>query len=254
MAVAESLPLIQTRIYDHTDCWKQLFIDIDAALGSVVIHVPYITRPGVERWRDRFDALIVRGVCVTVVLQQPTLWHSRKQPEVDRNERVRMDSLEVLVRDLQSQGVTVILRKRIHAKFVIIDEHILWEGSLNFLSFYKTTEHVRRSFNRKEVREVKVRHNLNQLPGCSGESNTDESLRQLVVARRQELGIHQDELATAISLGQSDVSRLEKGPAKLLTAGFRRLLVALDLRIVLVPAYLAGTVEAFIKSRISSSK
>jgi len=248
LAIAESI-LIQTIIYDQSDCWGSLFLDLDAAHGSVVVHVPYITRQGLERWNAKIDALIARGVTVTFILQQPSLWHSRKNPEIDRNERNRMNALELLVRQLQHQGVNVILRKRIHAKFVIIDEQILWEGSLNFLSFYKTTEHVRRSINRKEVREVRARHQLNEIPGYSSKSDSEESLRQVVVARRQELGLAQAELAAVVSLRQSHLSRIEKGPANLLSRGFRRMLMALDLKIVVVPAYLASAVEEFIRQR-----
>lgn len=59
------------------------------------------------------------------------------------------------VQDMQSIGITVLYTVRHHRKIAIIDDEILWEGSLNILSQSDSCELMRRSVSRALVRQMK---------------------------------------------------------------------------------------------------
>jgi len=243
------LPL--TKLFDDRDYWTPLWADIRSARGALVVQSPFISQKRMERLMHEIEAVIRRDVVVTVVLQQP---RDKEQPgEHSQKDRYVVDGerLESLISWLTSCGAHVEVRQRIHAKFVLVDEDILWEGSLNLLSHYDTTEHLRRSINRKEVREVRDRHKLNNIPSYGNSALGTDRFGKLLVQRRKECGISQTQCARDIRTDASEVSRLERGARKPLNDVFAKMLEYLDMRIVLVPAYLAGKVEKFVEKELS---
>jgi hypothetical protein len=55
----------------------------------------------------------------------------------------------MLENTLTDWGAVVIHKQRMHEKLLFIDDAILWEGSLNPLSFKDTEEHMERRFSKK---------------------------------------------------------------------------------------------------------
>jgi phosphatidylserine/phosphatidylglycerophosphate/cardiolipin synthase-like enzyme len=45
---------------------------------------------------------------------------------------------------LQQNGITVKTKDRIHQKFAIMDQHIIWYGSINLLSYGASEESIMR--------------------------------------------------------------------------------------------------------------
>lgn len=125
-------PTTSTKIYDETDYWLPLCADIESVRGSLLVHVPYITQQMLERWIPMLQRALKHGVLSTIVLQQPRDWDKRTRDVLPDHVRMRLRQFAALVEGLQSQGIHVELRDKLHAKFVIIDEDRLWEGSLNF--------------------------------------------------------------------------------------------------------------------------
>ncbi|MGN0545643.1 MAG: phospholipase D-like domain-containing protein [Acutalibacteraceae bacterium] len=76
---------------------------------------------------------ILNGVSVTVITRLPESFKDNEQHTV-------MDNAELL----KGYGCNVIFQPDFHQKFTVIDNRIVWYGSINFLSFGKTEESVMR--------------------------------------------------------------------------------------------------------------
>src|SRR5690606_14572480 len=85
------------------------------------------------RWVDALRAALARGVRVRVLTQPP-----------DSSRGDTAGEVRELVQALRGLGVAVDLRARMHEKIAILDERILWHGSLNILSHRDTHESMLR--------------------------------------------------------------------------------------------------------------
>jgi hypothetical protein len=92
--------------------------DIEHAVRSIEIHSPFLDRRAVNRWLDRLAPRLADGIQVTV--------HTRPPEE----ETVAVQ----LVEHLRGAGCEVSYRERMHEKVMIVDETVLWHGSLNLLA------------------------------------------------------------------------------------------------------------------------
>ena len=79
------------------------------------------------------DPIIESGVKVTVVTRPPE----------DFKERDRDTVVECAER-LRKNGVTVKYKSDFHQKFTVIDQFVVWYGSVNFLSFGTHEESIMR--------------------------------------------------------------------------------------------------------------
>ena len=103
--------------------------DLMDAKESIVIFSPYITQNGTSRWMDILTHKIAQGIRVRLVAR----------PLGDQG-GVLENELEENIRNIIKTGVVVDLRARMHEKFAIIDQEILWHGSLNIFSHRNTSE------------------------------------------------------------------------------------------------------------------
>ena len=78
-------------------------------------------------------SIIESGVCVTVVTRPPE----------DFKERDR-DAVTECAEKLCENGVTVKYKSDFHQKFTVIDQSVVWYGSVNFLSFGTHEESIMR--------------------------------------------------------------------------------------------------------------
>ena len=62
----------------------------------------------------------------------------------DEVEKVRKDTIKENTAILQNCGVNVIYKSDFHQKFTVIDNKIVWYGSVNFLSFGTNEESIMR--------------------------------------------------------------------------------------------------------------
>ncbi len=112
--------------------------DLARAQKSIVVFSPFVTMPGTRRWVDLFQAAMGRGVVIRLVCKPPEEYAEEATEETKR----------VLGRLVQL-GLRVDLRKGMHEKIAMIDEEILWHGSLNVFSHRATTESMLRLVNRQ---------------------------------------------------------------------------------------------------------
>jgi ribosomal protein L37AE/L43A len=96
---------------------------------SVVIFSPFLTENGAGRLMDIVSHKISQGVPVRLVTRPPG----------DQG-GVLEERLPEVVQDMAKVGIVIDFRARMHEKFAILDEKILWYGSLNIFSHKDTSE------------------------------------------------------------------------------------------------------------------
>jgi hypothetical protein len=130
--IAPQVVVAQDRFFD------KLYDDLGAARRRVVIYSPFMTQDRVGRLEPHLRAAVDRGAEVWVI--------TKPLEERTRDEGVYRE----LEQGLRNLGVRVVHKRGMHEKLVLIDGRVLWQGSLNPLSFSATQEIMER----RESREI----------------------------------------------------------------------------------------------------
>ena len=117
-------------IYDNHSFFPVYSADVLAAQNEILIVSPFLSR---SRILSSMSYLAAANVIATVVTKPPDDY-----PEKDRAK------IKECIELLETQGFTVKTRDSIHQKFAIIDQRIIWYGSINLLSYGKSEESVMR--------------------------------------------------------------------------------------------------------------
>lgn len=112
----------------------KLIQDLAAAENRVVIYSPFMTQDRVGQMAVHLKAAIERGVRVYVITKTATREERKRQVETYRQ----------IEASLADWGVVVGHKRNMHEKVVLIDDEIVWTGSLNALSFSDTQEVMER--------------------------------------------------------------------------------------------------------------
>jgi phosphatidylserine/phosphatidylglycerophosphate/cardiolipin synthase-like enzyme len=107
--------------------------DILTAQREIIIVSPFITRRCVVQMIQHLDVALRNGVRIVVV--------TRGVKEYRENDQA---VLQVTIDLLRNTGVKIIFRTNIHQKFAVMDQKIVWYGSINLLSFGSAEESVMR--------------------------------------------------------------------------------------------------------------
>jgi len=119
--------------YNERNFWYKFFEDLTNTKEQLIINSPFLTGNRANTFMDYFRSMIERGIKINV-----HTWPSnRHQGNMARES-------EVVIATLRSIGVKVIPRyhSKKHFKTAIMDNRILWDGSLNILSHKNTEEHM----------------------------------------------------------------------------------------------------------------
>lgn len=120
-------------VVTQSDFYGLLQRDVSAAERRLVIYSPFITSNRLSLLQPELRAAIERGVRTYVVTKAPS----------ERSKRTQA-TYAGLESALRGWGVTLIHKFHMHEKLVIVDDAILWSGSLNPLSFSDTQEIMER--------------------------------------------------------------------------------------------------------------
>ena len=120
-------------LFDNNTFYKAFEHDLRRARQSVIIESPFITRRRMEHLLPLLTRLRRKGVRIVV---------NTRNPE-EHNEEYAIQA-EDAVAAMQDIGIKVLYTVKHHRKLAIIDEEILWEGSLNILSQGDSCEIMRR--------------------------------------------------------------------------------------------------------------
>lgn len=133
--VPPQLVVTQDRFFDY------LHADVAAAQDRVVVYSAFATLERVGRLEPHLRGAVERGIDVWVVTK---LLEERGH---DRHHYERIEQA------LRSWGIAIVHKQRMHEKLVLIDDDVLWQGSLNPLSYSATQEVMERRRSREIVRD-----------------------------------------------------------------------------------------------------
>lgn len=134
----------QSQLFDDRSFYKAFSKDYKSARKQIIIESPFISIRRSRELADITKKLIRRGVKVSVLTRAP---ESHTQLMASQS----ISGIEIL----RTAGVKVKCFKDLrHRKIAMIDNEILWEGSLNMLSHSNSKELMRRTVSEQQCRQV----------------------------------------------------------------------------------------------------
>jgi DNA-binding XRE family transcriptional regulator len=198
-----------------------------------------------------------------VFVQEPADWNKRVK---QWNSKFIKD-LEQAIEQLQSIKVHVTLRPRAHQKIAVIDEEILWNGSLNILSHFDTSECMERWSHREVVQHVIKTHGLNTCESCSALSSQElflspemsqperlELIGKCVKRRRREKGLSQEDLSTACGVRRDLISQIESGKRNVQIDTLDKIMRVLQLQLLPVPWHLTRSMNEILENSFQADQ
>lgn len=124
-----------SKLYDQNSFYDGFIKDLENCQTEVVVESPYMTFSRMEYLYPVFKKLLANNIRLHIITRDPINHDDAYMRHQATNEILRCVEL----------GMDVVLLKGYHhRKLAIIDRKILWEGSLNILSFSKSQEIMRR--------------------------------------------------------------------------------------------------------------
>ncbi len=120
-------------IFDKTSFAPVFANDLANAAGEILIVSPFVTKRRSLQMLRNLETALGNKVKVTVVTR----------PETDFKDK-DVSALQSALGLLQGAGIDLIYKAKIHQKFAIIDQRIVWYGSINLLSYGSAEESVMR--------------------------------------------------------------------------------------------------------------
>lgn len=130
----KSSDLMVSRLYNEQSFYKTFERDITKAMHAVIIESPFITTKRLAALLPIIQKLRRRSISITINTRNP----------LEHDELLKLQA-QGGIAQLQELGVIVLFTGSHHRKIAIIDNHILWEGSLNILSQGDSCEIMRRT-------------------------------------------------------------------------------------------------------------
>lgn len=120
-------------IYDQITFQERFLHDVAHAQEIVVIVSPFVTAKRVQWIQEALQQCVQHRTHVTIVTRKPDSLPASSQ-----------HAAESAISMLQSIGAEVVCREGIHQKFAVVDDRIVWYGSINLLSFGASQESIMR--------------------------------------------------------------------------------------------------------------
>lgn len=232
-------------IYDENTFYDAFELDLENAKGLVLIQSPFLRISKINKLRYQLERTIRRGVRICVFAQEPLGWQDHKKVS-----NPEMKPIEGAIELLQSLQIHTTLRKRIHQKVIVVDDLILWDGSLNLLSHTNTKERMTRWQDAELVSSTIRTYKLNRCDHCRGlpESWTSKDGRMssaqridffcgCIKQRRLEAKLTQKALAERAGVAQQLISDIERGNRNAEMNTLFRICDALDMQLIAAPRY-----------------
>ena len=127
------LPQTPDLIYDGRSFYPVYCRDLAAAQKVILIVSPFMRKSRMEKLARLLTEPVLNGVTVKVITRPPEDF-----PEKDRI------GVAANAQYLEGYGIHVVFRPDFHQKFTVIDQTLVWYGSVNFLSFGSSEESIMR--------------------------------------------------------------------------------------------------------------
>ena len=125
--------IVSNSIYDSDNYWDVFGKDVLSARARVIISSPYLAARRVTWLCSGQESLSRRGVFSTVFTLSPD-----EYPEDGR------DHHSQLIQSLKESGVRVVPQKNCYERYAVIDDTLVWYGSLSLLSKAKEDDGMMR--------------------------------------------------------------------------------------------------------------
>ena len=122
-------------IFNKQNFYPVYTTDIEQAQKEIIIISPFVTIKRVNQIMNHFKEAIARQVLITI-LTRPLEFYSEN----------RKSRLGQIFTTLKNMGITILCKSFIHQKFAIIDQRVVWYGSINLLSFGFSEESIMRLY------------------------------------------------------------------------------------------------------------
>lgn len=129
----ESRDLVNSRLFDQDTFYPTFLRDIQQSQHQVIIESPFITSRRFNMLLPALQQARKRGVEIRI----------NTRPPEEHDDLMRTEAA-VAISKLQNIGMDVFYTGRLHRKIAIIDDEVVWEGSLNILSQRDSCEVMRR--------------------------------------------------------------------------------------------------------------
>ncbi|MCM8787961.1 MAG: AAA domain-containing protein [Candidatus Omnitrophica bacterium] len=150
-----------SRLFNQRDFYKNFIGDLLKSKQEVIIISPFITSERVRMLIPIFEHLIKnKGIKIFILTRPPK----------DHNDYKMEYQAKVEIKKFENMGIIVLPFSKIHQKLAIIDRNILWEGSLNILSYRDTHEEMRRFEGKETSQQMMAFLNLDKNIGNIGEN------------------------------------------------------------------------------------
>ena len=118
-----NVPSDDIRMYNQDSFYRAFENDLVFAQDKVIIESPFITTKRINALLPILTDLRSRGVSITINTRDPS------EHDIDY-ETQALDAVAIL----QSMDIQVLYTAKHHRKLAVIDNTIVWNGSLNILS------------------------------------------------------------------------------------------------------------------------
>ena len=146
-------------IVTQADFYPALADDIGGAERQVVVYSPFLTAQRVSQVEPLLRKAVDQGVEVWVV--------TKALDERAKQDQAAYSGIEDR---LSAAGVRIVHKARMHEKLVLIDDEVVWVGSLNPLSFSDTQEIMERRQNQELSTHYRTVLHLDDLLGAYRQS------------------------------------------------------------------------------------
>ena len=148
--LSEGVPVEELGQYNQNSFWAKVVPDLKNASKRVIIFCPFVREGRIEVLLPIFKKIIEAGGEVIVYTRS-----------VSEHVRLYQKKARDLIDNLRREGVIVRIRKNMHEKVILIDDTLVWQGSLNLLSHKSTKEQMQRMVSKKVQKEVSELLDLN---------------------------------------------------------------------------------------------
>lgn len=144
-----------SNLFNQDTFYSTFLNDLEKCSSEIIIESPFITTRRINELFPHVKSLINRNVKVYINTRDP----------IEHDANYESQAAEAVARLLEI-GVTVLYTVKHHRKLAIIDREIIWEGSLNILSYNDSSEIMRRLSSPHLAEELIGFINLNNYTGA----------------------------------------------------------------------------------------
>ena len=126
-------------IYDGKSFYTVFCADLERAKREIIIVSPFLRKSRITQLGKVLAKAVLNGVSVTVITRPPESFSEKDRTPAEQGAAL-----------LQDYGVHVQFKPDFHQKFSLIDQAVVWYGSINFLSFGTADESIMR-FENEEI-------------------------------------------------------------------------------------------------------